>query len=90
MSFLGHWNEAGCFPKHWHSLRAEAQVEEVVEKEVVKAGVCCRGWCGAAGVDQMWLKSPVMMTKASGFKCHGHSGHDITCSIGMSLISGSI
>ena len=26
-SFYGHWNEAGCF----HSLKVEAQVEEVLE-----------------------------------------------------------
>ena len=38
MIFFGRWNKAGYFPKYWHSLKVEAQVEEVLENSTELSG----------------------------------------------------
>ena len=38
MCFWGGWNKAECFPNHWHSLKVEAQVEEMLEDSTELTG----------------------------------------------------
>ena len=53
MSFFGHWNKAGCFPEHWHSLKVEAQVKEVLENSTELAGTGLQH----ARADVVWSSS---------------------------------